>query len=355
MTSAGISMMIYVSPKLALVGLTIVPPVAAMGIVYGRFVRKISKDVQNSLAVLNSTAEEKISNIRTVKAFAQELSEIDNYCLKLGNLLKICEKESLYRGIFFGLTGITGHAIILSVLYYGGVMLSDSTISVGSLSAFLIYAAYVGISMGGLTSFYSELNKALGASTRLFELIDREPLIPIQGGKILDSKLTGDILFENVNFSYPTRNDSLILRNFTLEIPKNSITAVVGPSGSGKSTIASLLLRFYDPNSGSIFLDNNDLRILDPYWVKSQIGYVSQEPILFNATIKENITYGLKEVLEEDLNTAISQANVLEFVEKMKDGLNTLVGERGITLSGGQRQRVAIARALIKVRRNNKI
>ncbi|XP_014239016.1 ATP-binding cassette sub-family B member 10, mitochondrial-like [Trichogramma pretiosum] len=348
MTTAGISMMFYVSPQLALVGLAIVPPVAGMGILYGRFVRKISKDVQNSLAVLNTTAEEKISNIRTVKAFAQEKNEIEIYRRKLKHLLDLCYKESFYRGVFFGMTGLSGNAIILSVLYYGGAMLSDATISVGNLSAFLLYAAYVGISMGGLSSFYSELNKALGASTRLFELIDRRPSIPIEGGKVIDSGLSGEIIFDKINFTYPTRNDTMILQDFTLSVPKNSITAVVGASGSGKSTLAALLLRLYDPCSGSVLLDGEDLRSLDPYWVKGQMGFVSQEPILFNGSIRENIVYGSDEASEADILQAAKQANVLEFVEKMPDGLDTYVGERGITLSGGQRQRVAIARALIK-------
>ena len=342
--------MFYVSPQLALVGLSIVPPVAGMAILYGRFVKKISKDVQNSLAVLNTTAEEKISNIRTVKAFAQELNEIETYRTKLQDLLQLCYKESFYRGIFFGATGLSGNAIILSVLYYGGVMLSDSMITVGNLSAFLLYAAYVGISMGGLSSFYSELNKALGASTRLFELIDRKPCIPIQGGRTLDYELSGDIIFSNVNFSYPTRSDSMILHDFNLHIPKNSITAVVGPSGSGKSTLASLVLRLYDPLDGSVLLDGHNLKELDPIWVKKQIGFVAQEPILFNGTIKENIKYGSSDATDEDVIQAAKKANVLEFAERMVDGLDTYVGERGITLSGGQRQRVAIARALIKVK-----
>lgn len=353
MTLAGVSMMFYVSPKLALVGLSIVPPIAALGILYGRFVKKISRDVQDSLAVLNTTAEEKISNIRTVKAFAQELNEMENYRTKLINLLKLCEKESLYRGVFFGMAGLTGNAMTLSVLYYGGVMLTDSIITVGNLSAFLLYAAYVGISMNGLNSCYSELNKALGASSRLFQLIDRSPEIPIRGGKILENGLSGDILFQNINFFYPTRKDYKVLSDFNLEIPKNSITAVVGPSGSGKSTLASLLLRLYDPVEGHVMLDGHDLRELDPIWVKSQMGFVSQEPVLFNATIRENIIYGAKDATENDIMNAITQANVLEFVVRMKDGLDTLVGERGITLSGGQRQRIAIARALIKVEKHD--
>lgn len=349
MTLGGVSMMIYTSPQLALVGLATVPPITLLAVYYGRFIKKISKDVQTGLAQLNTTAEEKISNIRTVKAFAQESNEIKYYESKLNNLLAICYKESFYRGMFFGLTGFSGNAMILSVLYYGGVMISDSSITVGSLSAFLLYAAYTGISITGISNFYAEMNKALGASTRLFELINRKPKILIHGGKILDKSLSGKILFNNVSFSYPSREECLILKDFSLQLDSSSINAIVGQSGSGKSTIALLLLRLYDPNTGSIQLDDHELRELDPSWIKSQIGYVSQEPVLFNGTIRDNISYGTPGANEEEILNAAKLANVLEFTKRMTNGLDTIVGERGITLSGGQRQRVAIARALIKV------
>ncbi|KOX79034.1 ATP-binding cassette sub-family B member 10, mitochondrial [Melipona quadrifasciata] len=349
MSICGISMMLYASPKLAVVSLTVVPPMAGIAIVWGRYLKKISKDMQNNLAELNTIAEERISNIRTVKAFSKEIQESDHYNSQLDNVLKICYKESLYRGIFFGLTGFSGNVIVLSVLYYGGAMVSDSSLTIGSLSAFLMYAAYVAISLNGLSSFYSDLNKALGANMRLVELIEREPAIPIQGGKILEKQLSGDIEFQNVSFAYPTRGNTWVLKNFTLKIPPCTVTAIVGASGSGKSTIASLLLRLYDPNLGSVLLDNNDLQSLDPVWVRSQIGIVSQEPTLFSGTIRENILYGAMDSEKYDVEEVARHAHVLEFTKNMPDGLDTVVGERGITLSGGQRQRVAIARALIKV------
>ncbi|XP_076166989.1 ATP-binding cassette sub-family B member 10, mitochondrial isoform X1 [Ptiloglossa arizonensis] len=348
MSISGISMMFYTSTKLAILGLGIVPPIAGLAIVYGRHLKKISKDIQNNLAVLNTTAEEKICNVRTVKAFAKEKCEVARYNSQLENVLKVCYKESLYKGIFFGLTGFSGNVIILSVFYYGGVMVSNSSVTIGSLSAFLLYAAYVGISLNGLSSFYSELNKALGANTRLVELIERQPTIPVQGGQILEKELLGDIEFQNVSFAYPTRRSIWVLKNFNLEIPKCTVIAIVGSSGSGKSTVASLLLRFYDPDSGCILLDDHDLRSLNPTWVKSQISVVSQEPILFSGTIKENILYGIDDSIKCDVEDVARRAHVLEFTKYMPDGLDTLVGERGITLSGGQKQRVAIARALIK-------
>ncbi|EZA62551.1 ATP-binding cassette sub-family B member 10, mitochondrial [Ooceraea biroi] len=348
MAVTGMSMMFYVSPSLALLGLAILPPVVGVAAIWGRILKRTSKDLQSSFAILNTTAEETISNIRTVKAFAQEGREIDRYGVKLQDVLKLCYKESLYRGMFFGMTGFSGNVIVLSVLYNGVFMVSSSDITIGSLSAFLLYAGYVGISMNGLSKAYTELNKALGANSRLFELINRQPLIPIQGGQILERELSGNVIFQNVSFAYPTRKTMFILKGFNLNIEKCSMTAIVGCSGSGKSTVASLLLRLYDPTKGTILLDNHDLRLLDPTWVKSQISVVSQEPILFSCSIRENILYGMESATNSDVEEAARLAYVLQFTEKMTDGLDTVVGERGIALSGGQRQRVAIARALIK-------
>ncbi|KYN35223.1 ATP-binding cassette sub-family B member 10, mitochondrial [Trachymyrmex septentrionalis] len=348
MAITGVSMMFYVSPSLALLGLAIVPPATVIAVIWGRILKKVSKDLQSNIAVANAIAEERISNIRTVKAFAQEKREIDRYSAKLQDVLKLCYKESLHRGIFFGMTGLSGNVIALSVLYNGIFMVSNADISIGSLSAFLLYAGYVGISLNGLSKAYSELNKALGANARLFELIDRQPLIPIQGGQILKKELSGNVTFQNVFFAYPTREKMPVLKGFNLNIEKCSMTAIVGSSGSGKSTVASLLLRLYDPTKGSILLDNHNLRLLDPTWLKSRISIVSQEPILFSCSIKDNILYGMESATDSDVEEAARQAHVLQFAEKMTDGLDTIVGERGIALSGGQRQRVAIARALIK-------
>jgi len=272
MAITGVSMMFYVSPSLALLGLAVVPPVVCVAAICGRILKRTSKDLQNSFAILNTTAEERISNIRTVKAFAQEKREIDRYIARLQDVLKLCYKESLYRGIFFGMTGFSGNIIVLSVLYNGVFMVSNSDITIGSLSAFLLYAGYVGISMNGLSSAYSELNKALGANSRLFELINREPLIHTQGGQILEKELSGNVIFQDVSFAYPTRKTVLILKEFNLNIEECSTIAIVGCSGSGKSTVASLLLRLYDPIKGKILLNNHDLRLLDPIWVKSQIS-----------------------------------------------------------------------------------
>nr|CAH7720941.1 unnamed protein product [Callosobruchus chinensis] len=351
MVCAGTGMMFYMSPELALVGLAIVPPLAGVAVVYGRFVRGISRKLQDALAESTKVAEERIANVRTVKAFAQEPREIHKYQQVIKDVLQLGYKESKARASFYALTGFSGHVIIISVLYYGGVMVSSNTITVGNLSSFLLYAAYIGISVGGLSGFYSDLNKAVGAASRIWEIIDRDPTIPIHGGLVPVGTPEGKIEYNSIKFAYPSRDDVQVLKGLSLSILPGRTVAVVGPSGSGKSTLGALLLRLYDPDEGDILLDDHDVRQLDPAWLKKFIGTVSQEPVLFSCSIRENILYGADDpdkVAEEDFVKVCKEANVLEFVEKLPQGFDTIVGERGVMLSGGQKQRVAIARALIK-------
>jgi ATP-binding cassette subfamily B (MDR/TAP) protein 10 len=266
-------------------------------------------------------------------------------------VLNLSYKEALARGVFFGMTGLSGNFIILSVLYYGGSLVAENSITVGALSAFLLYAAYVGVAIGGLSSFYSEMMKGLGASTRLWELIDSTPQIPLHGGMVPVNGMKGHIQLQNASFAYPTRADTLIFDKVNLDIPAGSVMAIVGQSGSGKSTLGSLLLRFYDPTAGKILIDGLDISNIDPYWLRQQIGTVSQEPILFSCSIKENILYGAtntESITDEQIHEVAREANAYDFIMKFPQQFDTLVGERGIMLSGGQRQRIAIARALMK-------
>ncbi|KAK3596017.1 hypothetical protein CHS0354_032540 [Potamilus streckersoni] len=347
----AVGMMVYVSPKLTAFALLIVPPIAIMSRIYGRYLRKISKNVQDSLAAATQVAEERISNIRTVRAFAQEDMEMERYRYRILHVLKLSYKEALARGIFWASTGLSGNIVVLSVFYAGGMMMSDSMISVGELSSFLLYAAYVGISIGGMTTFYSEMMKGLGASTRIWELIDRDPKVPYGGGILPEEKIKGTIEFKDLGFSYPSRPEIPIFTALNLTVPAGSVTAVVGSSGSGKSTIGTLLLRFYDPSSGGIYLDGTNTNKLNTKWLRSHIGTVSQEPILFSCSVAENIAYGSLDpssATMEMIIEAAKKANAYNFVQAFPEGFDTMVGERGLMLSGGQRQRIAIARALLK-------
>nr|QTW43701.1 ABCB10 [Eurytemora affinis] len=351
MTLAGVGMMFYMSPQLAFVGLGIVPPVALWAVYMGKKVKSASKNVQDSLASATEIAEEKISNIRTVRIFAKEREEINAYKQRMDKVIQASVKEALIQAKFFGMTGLSGNVIILTVLYYGGSLVTDDLITVGNLTSFIMYSAYVGIGLSGISTFHAEMMKGLGASSRLWELVDKQPSVPLEGGLIPSKGCKGDIRFSNLHFSFPSRPNSKILNALELHIPANTIVAVVGPSGSGKSTLASLLLRLYEPQEGHIFLDDKNIQDLDPSWLRRYIGTVSQEPILFNTSIKENILYGVEDastVSDLDVEAAAREANAHDFISNFTEGYETMVGERGIMLSGGQKQRIAIARAILK-------
>ncbi|XP_025221395.1 ATP-binding cassette sub-family B member 10, mitochondrial [Theropithecus gelada] len=350
--SVGISMMFFISPNLATFVLSVVPPVSIIAVIYGRYLRKLTKVTQDSLAQATQLAEERIGNVRTVRAFGKEMTERDKYASKVHYVMQLARKEAFARAGFFGATGLSGNLIVLSVLYKGGLLMGSAHMTVGELSSFLMYAFWVGISIGGLSSFYSELMKGLGAGGRLWELLEREPKLPFNEGVILNEKsFQGALEFKNVHFAYPARPEVPIFQDFSLSIPSGSVTALVGPSGSGKSTVLSLLLRLYDPASGTISLDGHDIRQLNPVWLRSKIGTVSQEPILFSCSIAENIAYGADDpssVTTEEVQRVAEVANAVAFIRNFPQGFNTVVGEKGVLLSGGQKQRIAIARALLK-------
>jgi len=316
----------------------------------GKKVKHISKELQDTLAASTSLAQEKISNIRTVRSFAMETREVRAYQDQMGKVLEKAERDAMTQAKFYGVTGMAGNMIVLTVLYYGGSLVTTNVLTVGNLASFVLYSAYVGIGLSGVSTFYGEMMKGLGASTRLWELTDRTPLIPPVGG-IVPVNPKGQIRFENVSFAYPTRPDQDILKSLNLDIPPKTVVAIVGPSGSGKSTIGSLLLRLYSPNSGSVSLDGQEIGSLDPNFLRTYIGTVSQEPVLFSSSIRDNILYGApnpEKVSQEDLERAAKEANAHNFIMAFPEGYDTLVGERGVMLSGGQKQRVAIARAIIK-------
>ncbi|CAG9788382.1 unnamed protein product [Diatraea saccharalis] len=359
MVGAGTGMMFYMSPSLAMIGLCVVPPVSMLAVAYGRFVRGITRQLQDTLAETSELAEEKISNIKTVKAFSKEKQECEAYAKRIENILKLAYKESLAVGSFYGMTGLSGNIIIILVLYYGGGMVATEQLSVGNLTSFLLYAAYVGISIGGLSNFYTQLNKGVGAATRLWEIIDREPSIPVTGGLRPKERPKGEIILDNVWYCY---GGAPLIKGLNLHLLPGKSVALVGRSGCGKSTIASLILRLYDPEKGRITLDGVDIRELDPVWLRSHIGYVSQEPVLFNGSIKENILYGIcddHDTEEEDKKKEpawVSAARTAHLHDMVAGGgggggaggWQRRVGARGSMLSGGQKQRVAIARAIVK-------
>ncbi|KAM4828480.1 ATP-binding cassette sub-family B member 10, mitochondrial [Thomomys bottae] len=350
--SIGIGMMFFVSPSLASFVLSVVPPVSILAVIYGRYLRKLSRATQDSLAQATQLAEERIGNIRTVRAFGKEETEVKKYTSGVDHVLQLARKEAFARAGFFGAAGLSGNLIVLAVLYKGGLLMGTAHMTVGELSSFLMYAFWVGLSIGGLSSFYSELMKGLGAGGRLWELLEREPKLPFSEGVELSEKsFQGALEFKNVNFAYPARPEVPVFQDFSLSIPAGSVTALVGSSGSGKSTVVSLLLRLYDPVSGTVSLDGHDIRQLNPVWLRSKIGTVSQEPVLFSCSIAENIAYGAaspSSVTAQQVERVAEVANAASFIRSFPQGFHTVVGEKGVLLSGGQKQRIAIARALLK-------
>lgn len=344
--AAGFGLMAWVSLKLTGVLTLLFPPVAIGAFFYGRAIRNLSRKIQKNVGTLTKIAEERLGNVRTSQAFAGEILEVHRYNTQIRKIFALGKKESLISATFFSSTGFMGNMTIVTLLYIGGGMVSNGTITIGELTSFLMYTAYAGSSLFGLSSFYSELMKGVGAASRLFELQDRQPTISPTAGLPVNSA-RGPIRFENLSFSYPTRPAVKIFRNLDFEIPQGSNVAIVGPSGGGKSTIASLILRFYSPSEGRILIDGKDITTMNIKSLRRRVGIVSQEPILFSGTIAENIAYGKPNATRAEILRAARKANC-SFISDFPEGLDTAVGARGTQLSGGQKQRIAIARALVK-------
>ena len=343
----GVVMLTVMSPKLTGLAMAVVPVVAIGAALYGRWIRSLSSEVQDALAVSTEVAEESIAGIRTVRSFAREGAEVERYGAAVDRSYRLAARRALVMVAFNGTTGFAGYSAIALVVWYGGRMVSEGSMTIGQLTAFLLYTLTVAFSLGALSSLYSDFMRAAGASRRVFQLLDQQPELEGRGGEILE-RIEGHLRFDHVGFSYPTRPDLPVLRDLQLEIQPGQVVALVGPSGSGKSTVAALLARLYDPQEGRIELDGVDLTRLDPRWLREQIGAVSQEPVLFASSIAENIRYGRSDAGEDEVRAAARAANAEAFIDSFPEGFDTLVGERGVRLSGGQKQRIAIARAILK-------
>jgi ABC transporter fused permease/ATP-binding protein len=343
----GMVLLLVTSPRLTLVMLLIVPPVALFAVRYARRVRGLSREVQDASALGTAVAEEALSSIRTVRAFAGERAEVKRFHAAVEATLLLAYRRIRLTSWFFGVVSFSGYGAGALVFWYGGRLVVANRLSTGELTSFLVYTMIVAFSLASLADLWADFSRASGASERVFELIDRKPQIAPTGG-LQPLSTQGRVEWRDIEFHYPMRPDVPVLHGFSLTLALGEVVALVGASGAGKSTVSSLLYRLYDPQSGAVYLDDCNITELDPTWLREQIGVVSQEPLLFSTSIEENIRYGSPEATLAQVQAAAKLANADGFISAFPDAYSTLVGERGVQLSGGQKQRVAIARAVLK-------
>ncbi|PWJ33683.1 ABC transporter ATP-binding protein [Sediminitomix flava] len=342
----GIAFLLVINMKLTFFMIGTLPIVILSAVFFGKFIRKLSKETQDTVAKTNVVVEETLQAISTVKAFANEFLELTRYKKRLDDVVAISLRTATYRGVFISFIIFVLMGSIVVMLWFASNLVAQGEIGVDGLVSFAIYAVFIGGSIGGLGEIYSNLQKAVGATDRIEEILNQTEEPRKEG--IKNESLQGEVSYENVKFAYPTRPDIEVLKGIDLNIKAGEKVALVGHSGAGKSTIIQTLLRFYDVSNGDIKIDGKSIGQFDLHTYRSQIGMVPQEVILFGGTIRENIAYGNPNATEEEIRMAAKKANALDFIEKFPEGLNTLVGERGVQLSGGQRQRVAIARAILR-------
>jgi len=346
----GIAFLAIISIKLTLSLLVVLPVLIVVAIFFGRFIRKISRKAQDKLAESNTIVEETLQGIANVKAFVNESFEAGRYSTNIREVANIAITGAKYRGLFasfivFGLFGA-----IVAVVAYGCILVSHNELSVGELFKFALYAAFVGSAMGSFPEMYANVQRAVGASERVLEILaeEGEDVSINDTENEIKQKISGEIAFEHVNFHYPTRTEIEVLKDVSFEAGRGQRIALVGPSGSGKSTTAALILQFYHPQSGTILFDGKPASNFSLTDIRNQVAIVPQDVLLFGGTIRENIAYGKLKASEDEVLRAAERANAHEFIKSFPEGYDTIVGERGVKLSGGQRQRIAIARALLK-------
>ncbi len=346
--AGGIALLTWIQPRLTLTALGVVPLVVGTAIFFGRRLRRMSAGVQDRVAEATAVAEEAFSQIRTVQSFVQEHTERGRFGDRVAAIVAAAITRAKVRGVFFGAITFSTFAGVVIVLWMGGILVLQEQLSAGTLVAFLLYTVTIAASVGALAGFFSGYQEAVGAARRVFEWLEAvSPIADPPAPLPLPTPRRGTVDLDRVSFRYGEESP-WALREVSLAVRPGEVVALVGPSGAGKTTLVSLLTRFWDVTEGSIRIDGVDVRRLRLADLRRMIGIVPQEPALFSGTIRENIAYARPGASDEDVQGAAVAAHAAEFVARLPDGYDTVVGERGVKLSGGQRQRVALARAILK-------
>lgn len=344
----GVGALLILSPQLTIFMLATFPFLVILAIVFGRLIRNKSKETQDRLAETNVIVEETLQAIQTVKAFTSELFEILRYRKSMASQVNTALKAATYRGAFISLSFLLLLGGIVGVIWYGALLVQDGTMTSGGLISFVLYTGFIGGSMAGFSSLYTQIQRAIGSSERVLDILEENGEPTVKEPRVPELQLKGHIQYRDVSFSYPTRPEVEVLKGITLEIQPGEKAALVGHSGAGKSTIFQLLMRFYPTAGGSISVDGQSTVDYDLRRYREQFGIVPQEVLLFGGSIRENIAYGRPSATDDEIEEAAKKANAWQFISSFPEALDTVVGERGVKLSGGQRQRIAIARAILK-------
>ena len=345
----GILFIIFKMPTLALTMLATFPVVVILAMYFGRHIRQLMRKRQDQLASTNVVVEETLQSVQTVKAYTNEWFELRRYVGELQGVVRTAIKAAHMRGLFISFIIFVMFGALFFIMYRAALLVQSGVMPQGDLVNFVVFTGLIGASIASLGNFYTELVSAVGATERIQDILDEEPEVEVKApASELPLKLKGSIEYQNVAFSYPTRKDVQVLNGIGFGVPQGQKIALVGSSGAGKSTILQLLLQFYQVDRGQILVDGHNIQDYDLVDYRRNIAVVPQEVLLFGGSIRENIAYGNIQADEAAIEEAARLANAWDFISSFPDGLDTLVGERGVKLSGGQRQRIAIARAILK-------
>lgn len=345
----GIFIIVFTMPRLALIILATFPLVVVGAMFFGRYLRKLMRERQDQLAQTNVVVEETMQSVQTVKAYTNEWYELKRYVKNLNEAVRVSLRAAHVRGLFASFVILVMFGALFFIMWKAAQMVQAGDLPKGGLVDFVVFTGIIGGAIASLGNFYTAIVSAVGATERILEILDMDGELEVEQERTTSSlKLKGEVEYRNVSFSYPTRKDIQVLKDVNFVIEPGKKIALVGASGSGKSTIVQLLLRFYDLDDGTIFVDGQEVSAYDILDYRQQMAIVPQEVLLFGGTIKENILYGKPDASLTEVEEAAKMANAWEFINGFPEGLETIVGERGVKLSGGQRQRIAIARAILK-------